>query len=128
MVTMKIRAMLIRAKHRIARNTEMISSVSFMLSILQVFWGMSRANRSDFASQVAPLHLTDVAVVLRDVDLVRGLGVQGLIPDLQNVRLGAVTRTESSDGSAVEVIVFHVVHSTDFWGAYKGKADLFFRS
>ena len=95
----------------------MVSILSFlMLSILQVFWGVSRANRGDFPSQVAALHLADVAVVLRDVDLVRGLGVQGLIPDLQNVRLGAVTRTESGDGSAVEVIVFHVIHYTGFRG------------
>ena len=99
-----------------------------MLSILQILGSVSRGNRGDFPSQVAPLHLTDVVVAFRDVDLVRGLGVQGLIPDLQDVRLGAVTRTESGDGGAVEVIVFHVVHSTDFWGAYKGKADLFFRS
>ena len=115
-MTMKIRAMLIRAKHRIARNTEMISSVSFMLSILQILGSVSRGNRGDFPSQVAPLHLTDVVVALRDVDLVRGLGVQGLIPDLQDVRLGAVTRTESGDGGAVEVIVFHVIHYTGFGG------------
>ena len=104
-----------RARTKVRMMFRTVSILSFlMLSILQILGSVSRANRSDFASQVAPLHLTDVAVVLRDVDLVRGLGVQGLIPDLQNVRLGAVTRTESSDGSAVEVIVFHVVHSTDF--------------
>ena len=107
----------------------MVSILSFlMLSILQVFWGMSRANRGDFPRQVVPLHLEDVPVILRDVDLVRGLCVQGLIPDLQNVRLGAVTRTESGDGSAVDVFFFHTLHISDFRGPYKGKADLYFRS
>ena len=110
----------------------MVSILSFlMLSILQVFWGMSRANRGDFPRQVVPLHLEDVAVVLRDVDLVRGFGLRAwprVAPDLQHVRLGAVTMTESGDDGAVDVFFFHTLHISDFRGPYKGKADLYFRS
>ena len=70
---------------------------------------MSRGNRGDFPSQVVPLHLEDVAVVLRDVDLVRGFGLRDwprVAPDLQDVRLGAVTRTKSGDGSLVHFFSF----------------------